>query len=137
MGYRALFREVPAASEPSQPGSGIGLRIALEVSLPIFVTPSDAPDATLEWEATVEESSGDVIIRAHNAGGRHVKINRLALHDGDDRTVAGPRRQLRYVLPGARGAWRLNTTDALTPGMTVRIRAEGGRSTFDASVPLD
>ncbi|MGE0742819.1 MAG: molecular chaperone [Hyphomonadaceae bacterium] len=106
--YRLLLRELPRPR-----GSGATLGFALEMSLPVFVTPVGA-SARLETE--LRGADGATTLELINAGDAHVQVS--AVLDSTGQAIPAP----RYLLAGAR------STLAIPAGAeTVRIRfSEGG-----------
>lgn len=85
--YRIVMRELPGA-----PADGVTLGFSLEMSLPVFVSPTDAR-ANLLAEA-IAAAAGDTLV-LENAGNAHVQL--AAIQAGDGVTVDAP----RYLLAGS------------------------------------
>src|SRR6186713_2641410 len=71
--YRLFLREVPAAQPVAQ-----GLRVALRVSLPVFVVPQTSLTPKLEWRVMRRED-GRIRLHANNSGAAHIQIAEVSL----------------------------------------------------------
>jgi len=76
--YRLFLQEVPPPPKPEFKG----LRIALRMSIPVFVAPPVAVAPALEWRA-VREAQGWLNVSVRNAGKAHVQIADFRLEDAD------------------------------------------------------
>lgn len=96
--YRLFVREVlPEVDEAKDQ-----LRLAVELSLPVFIAPENADkQPPLHWTLDRE---GRLSVR--NDGNLHVRISAITLHDDQGRTLHDER-VLKYALPGAAIGWRL------------------------------
>jgi fimbrial chaperone protein len=126
--YRLFFQEVP----DSTPQTGTGLRIALRVGIPVFVTAAGAT-ADLRFAAELG-ADGGVAITATNQGRAHVQITDFEVTDASGARV-GAVSGSRYVLPGASARWALPPAGA-APGGVLRIHGHGDRGEIAADVPL-
>jgi fimbrial chaperone protein len=118
LSYRLFLQELP----PPMPEGFQGLRMALRMSLPVFVAPA-AGQATpaLDWSAQ-RDGSGGLVISAANDGSGHGQVTQLRLQLPDGRTLqpAGN----RYVLPGAEREWPLASAgNPLSPGTNLDLTA--------------
>lgn len=131
--YRAIFRELPSAS---QAGPVIGLNVALQISIPVFVTPSTTAPAELHWQARIN-NLGQLVLAAENRGGRHSKFTSLQAADGDGAPLAEPWQGLKYALPGTRREWELAPVGTLPAGAPAIITTRTGRHAQEVRVPLE
>jgi fimbrial chaperone protein len=131
LSYRVILEEVPQAA----PDTGVGLRVALRLSVPIFVAPMHGdPSADLAWEAHWL-SEGKLEVAASNHGTGHLQVS------GFDVQMEGVKDPLRaitakYVLPGSRMTWTLTRdagTDAMRQGSLV-IHGHSDQGEFSAQV---
>jgi len=131
--YRLSLREVPSSQLATT-----GLRVALHISMPIFVVPATPVAPEIKWRATREEE-GKVRITATNTGNAHVQLGKLDLLAGGD--VVGSRSIAEYVLPGNARYWVVDTraTNAgkLATGATLRISTSSDAGPLQADVPLE
>lgn len=123
--FRILVTEVPQAD----PAAG-GVRLALRMSLPVFVTP---PGARAEPRWRVERGGAGPSLVVANLGRAHLHVRRLellapgrplALDDGPAYVLAG--REHRWSLAGAR----------LEGARALSVRAETNLGDLDLVVPL-
>jgi len=139
LSYRVILEEVPQAA----PEAALGLRVALRLSVPIFVAPlqgSANPD--LAWESR-RLADGQIEVAASNRGTGHVQVN------GFDLQLTGARDPLRavgakYVLPGSRVTWTLspdagpdtgrNAGKDAGPQGPIVIHGHGDQGEFSAQV---
>jgi len=127
LSYRVILEEVPQAA----PQTAVGLRVALRLSVPIFVAPiQGSPSPDLVWESR-RLADGKIEVAASNRGTGHVQVNAFDLE------IAGAREPLRavgakYVLPGSRMTWTL-TPDAGGERPLV-IHGHGDQGEFSAQV---
>jgi fimbrial chaperone protein len=102
LSYRVVFEEVPQAA----PANFTGLRVALRLSVPVFVAPAHGRAAAeVTWEARPLQN-GEFEVAATNHGSAHLQISDF------DLTISGANGPLhgmtsKYVLPGSRMTWTL------------------------------
>jgi fimbrial chaperone protein len=100
--YRVIFEEVPQAA----PTQFTGLRVALRLSVPVFVAPMRVKAAAdVTWEAHPLQD-GEFEVTATNHGNGHLQV---ADFDMQYRGVGTLLRGMtsKYVLSGSRMTWRL------------------------------
>lgn len=119
--YRVIMQEVPPPPSPEFRG----LRVALRLSVPVFVTPAIAAAPALQWQAN-RNSQGDLQLAALNAGNAHVQVLRFKLSDGGSelRPIAQP--EAAYILPDQQRGWTLRFKPAPAPavGSALRVVAQ-------------
>lgn len=129
--YRVILEEVPQAA----PASFTGLRVALRLSVPVFVAPARGKGSSdLVWGAQLRPD-GEIEVAASNQGTGHLQVTDFELQAGG---AAPPVRGItsKYVLPGSRMTWVLKAdADSLRQGPIV-IRGHSDRGEFTADVPL-
>jgi fimbrial chaperone protein len=126
--YRLVLREVP----PAQPSAN-GLRVALRISMPIFVVPATPVAPDIKWRAT-RDAGGKIHVTATNTGNAHVQLGKLELlADGD---VIGTRNIAEYVLPGNARGWTLDAKGKLAAGAKMHISATSDAGVLQADVAL-
>jgi fimbrial chaperone protein len=126
--FRLFLQEVPPPPDPAFKG----LRMALRISLPVFVAPATATTTTSPLTWRVARAGNRLSLTAENAGDTHVHITGLALtaqtlpspvHVGDVNL---------YVLPHASRTW---TVDANVPaGATVHLNGQGDEDVVQADI---
>lgn len=126
--YRLVLSEIPG---PAAAGF-TGLRMSLQVSMPVFVLPAVAVAPTLEWTAELDESN-DLWVVLTNSGTAHVQIKKIALarHGGEVRGLPGA---AGYVLPGQRRKWKLEGIALESDSLLLQADTDAGG--FEASINI-
>jgi fimbrial chaperone protein len=127
--YRLVLSEVP----PVAAADGTGLRIALRITLPIFVAPPVRATSELVWQHRWLPN-GTLEVQARNRGNAHIQIL-----DFDVQSAEHPEQSLhadaaRYLLPGTLAHWELSGTTTSPAG---RVLIHGHSDTGDFSVTSD
>lgn len=122
--YRVLVSEVPERAQ------GSGVRLALRLSLPVFVTP---PGARAEPRWDLRRQREGLVLAVTNLGDAHLQVHRVRLLAGGRVLPVDP--APAYVLAGQThhwplGALRLEGTSALG------LRAETNLGEIDIIVPV-
>jgi len=102
--YRLYLTEVPPPRTPDQ----VGVTVALQLGLPVFVQPAAPIERKLEWRARAVED-GRIEISVANAGNSHVQVI-AATFAGDDGMPFVEHAPRAYVLPGTSTTWRVEPT---------------------------
>lgn len=127
--YRVIFQEVPQAA----PADFAGLRVALRLSVPVFVTPIRGKAlAEVSWDAHWLPS-GELEVAATNNGNGHLQIIDFDLQlPGSNTPLRGI--TAKYVLSGSRMVWTLPVpADAQKDG-PISIHGESDQGEFTADV---
>ena len=131
--YRLLLKEVP----PTKLGEGSGLRVALQIDMPIFVLPAPAPTVDAKWHAE-RTGSNALQLTVENQGNAHLQVTQLNLSAGGEAlglTDSAP--SLMYILPGQSRTWSLTTQKPLpATGQTIDIAAETDRGSRQEKITL-
>jgi fimbrial chaperone protein len=99
--YRLYLTEVPPPRTPDQ----VGVTVALQLGIPLFVQPAAPVARKLDWRARPLDG-GQIELSVTNAGNTHVQVVSATLAgDGDAPLVEHAARS--YVLPGTSSTWRL------------------------------
>jgi fimbrial chaperone protein len=127
--YRLILQEVL----PDAPSSLNGLRIALKISLPIFIAPATPAKAVVVWEARRVDQER-LEISAQNTGAAHLQVTDFTIESSPDSRV----RQAvsRYVLPGSRITWQLPTNSAQASGTPLKLHAFTDQGEISTEIPL-
>jgi fimbrial chaperone protein len=99
LAYRLIVQEVPQAKAPEFNG----LRMALRLSVPVFVAPGHPGAAALNWTAH-HDADGALVVTARNDGAAHARVQRFTVSKDADSAFEQP--SLAYVLPGSSRRWR-------------------------------
>ena len=127
--YRVIFEEVPQAA----PKEFSGLRVALRLSVPIFVAPSQSKaNAQVAWQSRWLPN-GQLEVAATNNGNAHLQVTDFeAQFPGSSVPLRGV--TSKYVLPGSRISWVLTApADAARDGV-IPIRGHSDQGDFSADV---
>ena len=101
--YRLLLREIPP---PLQPGFK-GLRVRLQISLPVFILPVAPVAPDLHWQAVLA-GNGQLEIHASNAGLAHVKLSEFRLSENGASKPLPMSEKPVYILPGGSHDWLID-----------------------------
>lgn len=128
LSYRLVFQEVPQV--PSK--DFVGLRVALRLSVPVFIAPAGAkPRADLAWESRWLED-GKLELAATNRGNAHLQVTDFEVQLPDGEPVRGL--SSKYVLPGSRMTWVLSPpADAKRQG-SITVHGNSDQGEFSADV---
>lgn len=132
LSYRLLLEEIP----PPLQDNYQGLRVALRLSIPVFVQPSrGTPYAELQWSAEPGDD-GIVLLTAVNVGRRHGKVSDLRVNFPDGR-VLHPKNGSPYVLPGARRTWQVRSITNYTVETTLELSAQVNGRNITSRMPVE
>jgi fimbrial chaperone protein len=127
--YRVIFEEVPQAA----PQQFSGLRVALHLSVPIFVAPAQGKASPqVAWQSRWL-SNGQFEVAATNSGTGHLQVTDFeAQFPGSLMPLRGI--ASKYILPGSRMSWILTPpADAIRQG-AIPIRGHSDQGDFSADV---
>lgn len=127
--YRIIFQEVPRAA----PQGFNGLRIALRLSIPVFVAPaSGAAKGDLAWSGEWL-SDGRLRVSATNRGTAHVEVTDFALRFGESAAPI-PAIQSKYVLPGSTMSWILTPPAGIDRHAPISILGHSDQGDISAAL---
>jgi fimbrial chaperone protein len=124
--YRVIFDEVPQAA----PVAFNGLRVALRLSVPVFVAPSRGRAApNVAWDAHAL-ADGGLEIAATNRGTGHLQISDFDMQwpgvkDGLHGMTS------KYVLPGSRITWTLKARESIHGPLVIHGHSDQGEFAAD------
>lgn len=127
--YRVIFEEVPQAA----PKDFTGLRVALRLSIPVFVAPAQGKaNPQMAWESRWLPN-GQLELAAINNGSGHLQITDFeAQFPGSLMPLRGV--TSKYVLPGSRMSWTLTPPADATRQGAIPIRGHSDQGDFTADV---
>jgi len=127
--YRVIFEEVPQAA----PKDFTGLRVALHLSIPVFVAPAHGKASPqLAWESRWLPN-GQLEVAATNNGSGHLQITDFeAQFPGSLMPLRGV--TSKYVLPGSLMSWTLTPPADATRQGAIPIRGHSDQGEFSADV---
>jgi fimbrial chaperone protein len=128
--YRLVLREVP----PPQPIAQ-GLRVALAISMPVFVVSAHPSFSNLAWRA-VRLADGRIQLQATNTGSAHVQIGSLELSSPPSASPIVRQSVATYVLPGNTRSWTFKTTAGVAAGSILQLRATTDSGDLQAKVAV-
>jgi len=132
LAYRLFLQEVPSAAPAAQQT----VRVALRLSLPIFVEAIDPKPPRLAWSA-YREPSGELRVSVENSGPKHVLLFDLRVGAPDADAVPIATKGPQYVLAGQQRSWLIKpASDAAQDGQRVRIRARSDAGDVDTEIAL-
>jgi fimbrial chaperone protein len=127
--YRVIFEEVPQAA----PKDFTGLRVALRLSIPVFVAPARGKaNAAVGWESRWLPN-GQLELAATNSGSGHLQITDFeAQFPGSLMPLRGV--TSKYVLSGSRMSWILTPPADATRQGAIPIHGHSDQGEFSADV---
>ncbi|HEY6924655.1 MAG TPA: molecular chaperone [Steroidobacteraceae bacterium] len=129
--YRMFLREVP----PPQPLAQ-GLRVALLISIPVFVTPPHLPGPQVQWRA-IRLHDGNIQLQARNTGQAHIQLGQLQIVQAANGTEVVTRNMADYLLPDNGHEWTLTAGSAPPAGTLLSVTSIADIGPLKASVKLE
>lgn len=121
--YRLFLQEIP----PPLKSGFQGLRMALRISMPVFVQPTWAGSPQLHWQA-MPAGRGQIKIRVSNDGVAHVKLTQFRLSlEGSPKPLRMPPQPV-YVLPGATHEWMVDAPGTLGERLHLTAQRDSGEA---------
>lgn len=132
--YRLYLQEVPPPRRPDQPG----MSVAVRVSLPIFIAPTDVKtQALLKWKAQPLNAKNIRLILA-NSGNAHIQVTGISVKLPDETVLGSIPSMMTYILPGQSHTFEIKTdkawngeplrvmikSDTAVPGMETEVKPE-------------
>jgi fimbrial chaperone protein len=135
LSYRLILTEVPQQAAPDFNG----LKLALRLSLPIFVAPGAAAAPQLDWSAR-RNADGAIALAARNSGNAHARVLSFAVAPADGSGAPITQNVSAYVLPGQGRTWTLqnNQNGATSSSEWRRLQVKGTAESgaFEVEVPI-
>jgi fimbrial chaperone protein len=128
--YRLILREVPEAMRTQ------GVKVALRISMPVFVVPATPVAPALEWKTT-RTADGQIRVQVTNTGTAHAQVSKIELALADGGKAIGTRTMADYVLPGTTRSWTLAPSELTVVGSMVRIGSMTDAGAFQFEAPLE
>jgi fimbrial chaperone protein len=126
--YRLIVDEIPAPPKPGQAGVGFAIRY----SVPVFFS-KPGEDIDLSWNASVD--NGKLVLKAANAGGRHIRLAALKVIGKDGKSVNFGNGLAGYVLGQSSKSW-IAKSKSIAPGNTIKIVAQGDNGPIEATAKV-
>ena len=121
--YRLILEEIPPPPEPGFQG----LRLALRISLPVFVKPEGKADQALEARIvqSIPTPAEHIDLELINTGRTHVQLLNLKLYSADVREeLLATLEKNIYLLAGQKKKISIKPKNAVMPADAFLIRAE-------------
>ncbi len=123
--YRLVLAEVPQAAAPET----TGLRVALRITLPVFVAAQTRAAADVSWSHRFL-ADGTLEIAAQNHGTAHIQIL-----DFDAQSAGSAAHSLHtdtphYLLPGSAAEWQLHSNAGLARDTQLLIKGHSDAGDF-------
>jgi len=129
--YRLFLREIP----PPQPVAQ-GLRVALLISMPVFVTPPRIAGPQVEWRA-LRLRDGNIRLQARNTGRSHIQLGQLQLVQAGNGAAVATRNMADYLLPGNGREWTVEVQAAPPVGTLLSLTTQADSGPLEANVKLE
>ena len=129
--YRLFLREVPPPEPIAQ-----GLRVALLISMPVFVVPPRVPAPQVDWRA-LRTPDGNIRLQAHNSGQSHIQLGQLEIGTPSGAGPVATRNMADYLLPDNGREWMVATKAAPPPGTMLSISSQADIGLVQAKVTLE
>lgn len=133
--YRLFVREVPPPSKAPE-GEGVGVRVLLELRLPIYVLPAKVVRAQ-QWQGR-RSADGAVEVTALNTGNVHQVVAGLKLREAGAAAEAPPLAELQrggLLFPGESRSWTLRPPPA-APAARYALEVTTDRGTQHVALDL-
>ena len=126
--YRLLLAEVPGPPDKDF----TGLRLALRLSIPVFVAPGSPAAAQLQWQAQ-RQADDSLAVTATNNGNAHLQVTDFRLYFGGASVVV-PVTVSRYVLPGSSVSWQVTPPASAAADAALSVHGSSDAGEFQADV---
>ena len=128
--YRLVLTEVPQAAAPET----TGLRVALRITLPVFVAAQKRADPDLAWSHHYL-ADGTLEIAAQNHGGAHLQILDFDVQAAGRAAQGLHTETPHYLLPGTVAQWQLRSDASLARDSPLVIRGHSDAGDFTVTSP--
>ena len=129
LSYRLFFQEVPQSADPAFNG----LRVALRLSVPVFVSPvATNAVSVLTWQAS-STGPDELTIRASNTGTAHLQVTDFDVLLGSAEQTVHVNGS-RYVLPDSSVSWKIKLSPGLAAAGHKRIHGFSDQGEISADL---
>jgi len=129
--YRLFLREVPPPEPLAQ-----ALRVALLISMPVFVVPARPVAPEVQWRA-LRMQDGNIRVLARNTGQSHIQLGQLDITPVDGGPAIAMRNMADYLLPDNGREWTLTPRTAASVGKLLSISSQADVGLVKADVTLE
>ena len=123
--YRLVLSEVPPTAAPET----TGLRVALRITLPVFVAAQARAAADLAWSHRFL-ADGTLEIAAQNHGSAHLQILDFDVQSAGSAAEGLHTDTPHYLLPGTLARWQLRSNASLARDAQIVIRGHSDAGDF-------
>jgi fimbrial chaperone protein len=132
LAYRMFLQEVP----PPVKFSTVGLRVALRISVPIFVPPPHPVNPVLRWQA-IRIAEHTLKVGVTNTGDGHDHISAYKIYRAGSEAPFLSQQLFAYLLPGETRYWTLTTDVMPNPGESLRVWVNTERGAVQGDIVMD
>jgi fimbrial chaperone protein len=129
--YRLFLREVPPPQALAQ-----ALRVALLISMPVFVVPSGKTAPQVQWHAA-RTHDGQIRVDARNAGTAHIQLGQLDVSLAANGEKVATRSMSEYVLPDNQRSWMVGPKSAPPAGTLLHVSSQTDTGIVQSDVKLE
>lgn len=129
--YRLFLREVPPPEPIAQ-----GLRVALLISMPVFVVPPHVAGPQVAWRA-LRAPDGNIRLQARNTGRSHIQLGQLEIGTASGGSTVATRNMADYLLPDNGREWTVTAKSTPPPGTILSISSQADSGLLQAKVTLE
>jgi fimbrial chaperone protein len=129
--YRLFLREVPPPEPLAQ-----ALRVALLISMPVFVVPPRNLTPQVQWHA-LRMQDGNIRLLAKNNGRAHIQLGQLEIALADGGPPIATRNMADYLLPDNGREWTITPRPAAPAGKLLSISSQADIGPIKANVALE
>jgi fimbrial chaperone protein len=126
--YRLVLSEVPPPPAPDTHE----LRVALRITLPVFVAAAVSTSPEVSWHHSWLPD-GTLRVTAHNHGSAHLQVLGFVVVTGDHAEQQLHADSSRYLLPGGSAQWELHASPATPPAVPLLIRGRSDAGDFSVT----
>lgn len=128
--YRVILHEVL-----SRDPDGAGLRVALDLSIPVFVKPRVPCAPSLHWQLS-RGTKGELRLHIANTGTAHIRLETVEIAAADTAKAFARQNLSAYLLPDDSRSWILESAK-LPSTATVVIRAQTDAGEIERHVQIE
>lgn len=132
LAYRMFLQEVPPPAKPDT----VGLQVALRISVPVFVAPSEPVKPVLYWQA-VRLDEHTLKVGVTNTGNGHDHLSAYKIYRTGNAKPILAQKLFSYLLPGETHYWSLTTDTMPNPGESLRILTHTETGEVNANIIMD
>lgn len=126
--YRLVLSEVPPPPAPD----ARELRVALRITLPVFVAAPLRTSADVSWRHAWLPD-GTLQVTAQNHGTAHVQVLDFDVASADHAALKLHTDTARYLLPGGSARWELHAASGASPGAHLLIHGHSDAGDFSVT----